>query len=226
VGLKTGSDGGESRLAAYVEVITSALGHADRAAPFHSYRAGQLLPGERESIEPMAARLHPGRVQAAHQSLHHFVAKADWFDEAVLAAVRAHVLSAIERRGRIRALIIDDTAIGRWLRPPWKTCMTSRTRSSVRRAFLALPFQIRQRRRSTSGTITAFACIRAGVSVDNPLAACLACCNPMAMWNQPAIRGVLRSASEKIDRKPEAPSVNGLGLAPVPRSLAYSLVRP
>jgi hypothetical protein len=144
----------------------------------------------------MAARLHPGRVQAAHQSLHHFVAKADWFDEAVLAAVRAHVLSAIERRGRIRALIIDDTAIGRWLRPPWKTCMTSRTRSSVRRAF-----QIRRRRRSTSGTIAAFACIRPGGSVDNPLAACLACCNPMAMWNQPAIRGVLRSASERIDRK-------------------------
>ena len=26
----------------------------------------------------MAARMEPGRVQAAHQSLHHFVAKADW----------------------------------------------------------------------------------------------------------------------------------------------------
>jgi hypothetical protein len=50
--------------------------------------------------------------------------------------------------------------------------MTLRTRSSVRRAFLALPFQIRQCRRSTSDTITAFACIRPGVSVDNPLAAC------------------------------------------------------
>ena len=36
----------------------------------------------------MAARVQPGRVQAAHQSLHHFVAKAEWPDEAVLAAVR------------------------------------------------------------------------------------------------------------------------------------------
>src|ERR1700751_5387013 len=53
------------------------------------------------------------------------------------------------------------------------------TRSSVRRTFLALPFQIRQCRRSTSGTITAFACIRPGVSVDNPLAAGFACCNRM-----------------------------------------------
>ncbi|EHK52309.1 transposase [Mesorhizobium alhagi CCNWXJ12-2] len=41
-----------------------------------------LLPGERKSGEPMAARVEPGRAQAAHQSLHHFVAKADWSDDA------------------------------------------------------------------------------------------------------------------------------------------------
>jgi SRSO17 transposase len=111
VGLQSGARGSESRFAAYVEAITSAFGHADRAAPFHSYCAGLLLPGERKSVEPMAARLHPGRVQAAHQSLHHFVAKADWSDEAVLTAVRGQVLPVIERRGPIRALIIDDTAI-------------------------------------------------------------------------------------------------------------------
>ena len=29
------------------------------------------MAGERKSIEPMAARLEPGRVQARHQSLHH-----------------------------------------------------------------------------------------------------------------------------------------------------------
>jgi len=57
----------------------------------------------------MAARVQPQRVQAAHQSLHHFVAKADWSDEAVLAAVRARVLPGIEQHGPMRALIIDDT---------------------------------------------------------------------------------------------------------------------
>ena len=62
-----------------------------------------------ETVEPMAARVEPGRVQAAHQSLHHFVAKADWSDAAVLAAVRAQVLPAIERQGPIRAWIVDDT---------------------------------------------------------------------------------------------------------------------
>jgi SRSO17 transposase len=103
--------GSESRFAAYVEAITSALGHADRAAPFQSYCAGLLLPGDRKSVEPMAARVQPGRVQAAHQSLHHFVAKSDWSDDAVLAAVRARVLPIIERCGPIRALVVDDTGM-------------------------------------------------------------------------------------------------------------------
>ena len=59
----------------------------------------------------MAARVEPGRAQAAHQSLHHFVAKADWSDAALLSAVRGHVLPIIEQRGRIRGWMIDDTAI-------------------------------------------------------------------------------------------------------------------
>ncbi len=109
MGLGSGSDGIESRFAAYVEALTGALGHADRAAPCQSYCAGLLLPGERKSVEPMAARVEPQRVRAAHQSLHHFVAKADWSDDAVLAAVRARVLPSIEQHGPMRALIIDDT---------------------------------------------------------------------------------------------------------------------
>ena len=111
MGLESGSRGSGSRFAAYVEALTSVLGHADRAAHFQSYCTGLLLPGDRKSVEPMAARVRPGRVQAAHQSLHHFVAKADWSDAAVLAAVCARVLPIIEQRGAVRALIIDDTGI-------------------------------------------------------------------------------------------------------------------
>jgi SRSO17 transposase len=111
VDLESKSRGSESRFAAYVEAITSVLGHADRASPFRSYCAGLLLPGDRKSVEPMAARVQPGRVRAAHQSLHHFVAHADWSDAAVLAAVRARVLPSIERRSPIRALIVDDTGM-------------------------------------------------------------------------------------------------------------------
>ena len=99
----------ESRFAAYVEALGAALGHADRVAPLRNYCAGLLLPGDRKSIEPMAARVAPARVQAAHQSLHHLIAKADWSDAAVLAAIRAEVLPAMQQRGPIQAWIIDDT---------------------------------------------------------------------------------------------------------------------
>jgi len=111
VGLESKSRSSESRLANYVEGITSVLGHADRVVPFQSYCAGLLLPGDRKSVEPMAARVQPARVQAAHQSMHHYVAKSEWSDEAVLAAVRARVLPVIAQRGPIRALIVDDTGI-------------------------------------------------------------------------------------------------------------------
>lgn len=66
----------ESRLAAYVEALISALGHADRAAPLRSYCVGLLLPGGRKSVEPLAARVAPARVRAMHRSLHHLVAKS------------------------------------------------------------------------------------------------------------------------------------------------------
>lgn len=99
----------ESRFAAFVEALSSVIGHADRKAPLKAYCTGLILPGDRKSVEPMAARLEPARVQAAHQSLHHFVAKAEWSDEAVLAVVRGQVLAAVERQEPIRAWIVDDT---------------------------------------------------------------------------------------------------------------------
>lgn len=99
----------EARLAAYLDAIAAGLGHARRAASARAYCTGLLLPGARKSIEPMAARLDPAHVQAKHQSLHHVVAEADWDDAAMLAAVRAQVLPAIERHGPVCYWIIDDT---------------------------------------------------------------------------------------------------------------------
>jgi SRSO17 transposase len=100
---------GEARFAAYLDAIVAVLGHASRAAAARAYCTGLLLPGERKSIEPMAARIAPARVQAAHQSLHHVVAKAVWDDAALLRAVREQVLPAIERHGPVRYWIVDDT---------------------------------------------------------------------------------------------------------------------
>src|SRR3712207_8532222 len=100
---------GEERFAAYLEAIAAVLGHASRASAARAYCIGLLLPGERKSIEPMAARIEPDRVQAKHQSMHHVVAKAAWDDAALLRAVRERVLPAIERHGPVRYWIVDDT---------------------------------------------------------------------------------------------------------------------
>src|SRR3954462_7956405 len=101
----------EERFDDYVGRLGDVLGHADRRAPLRSYTTGLLLPGERKSVEPMAARVDPARVGAAHQSLHHFVAKAAWDDAALLRAVRDHALPAIEEHGPIRAWLVDDTGL-------------------------------------------------------------------------------------------------------------------
>jgi SRSO17 transposase len=96
----------EVRFAAYVEGLAGVLGHADRKSPLRDYCTGLILPGERKSVEPMAAKTAPARTAAQHQSLLHFVGVASWSDEKVLAKVREMVLPSM---GPIEAWIIDDT---------------------------------------------------------------------------------------------------------------------
>jgi len=101
------------RFAAYVEGLASEIGHADRVNPLHDYCTGLMLPGERKSVEPMAARTAPARTAAQHQSLLHFVNASPWSDEKVLAKVREMVLPAMEKAGPIEAWILDDTSFAK-----------------------------------------------------------------------------------------------------------------
>lgn len=98
-----------ARFASYVQGLSSVLGYSDRHGPFRDYCTGLILPCERKSVEPMAARTAPSRTAAQHQSLLHFIGIATWSDEKVLAKVREMVLPVIERQGPIEAWIIDDT---------------------------------------------------------------------------------------------------------------------
>ena len=97
------------RLQAYLDGLTQVAGHADRVVPIENYTKGLLLPIERKSVEPMAARLAPGRVRQMHQSLHHIVAEAPWSDEAILRRVREQVLPAMTRREKLAAWIVADS---------------------------------------------------------------------------------------------------------------------
>src|SRR5256714_3753644 len=92
-----------------MEGLARAAGHADRETPLKNYCKGLLLPGERKSVEPMAARLAPENVRRMHQSLHHVVADAPWSDQAVLAEVRSYALTAMRQRGPCRR--------GSWMTP-------------------------------------------------------------------------------------------------------------
>jgi SRSO17 transposase len=92
-----------------MEGLADAAGHADRHAPLKNYCMGLLLPGERKSVEPMAARLAPDNVRRMHQSLHHLVADAPWHDEDMLAQVRREVLPTMQKHGPVAAWIVDDT---------------------------------------------------------------------------------------------------------------------
>jgi hypothetical protein len=71
------------RFRGYVAEIASVIGHADRVGPLADYCTGLMLPGDRKSVEPMAARTAPARVAAQHQSLLHFVGVGPWSDEKV-----------------------------------------------------------------------------------------------------------------------------------------------
>jgi SRSO17 transposase len=102
-------EGSAERFAIYVGGLAASAGHADRVAPLTAYCTGLLLPGERKSVEPMAARLAPTQVRRMHQSLHHLVADAPWDDAEVLRQVRYRVLPAMTRKAPVVAWVIDDT---------------------------------------------------------------------------------------------------------------------
>jgi SRSO17 transposase len=109
MGTRWTSDAQQKRFATYMEQVARAAGHSDRTVPLKNYCTGLLLPGERKSVEPMAARLAPENVRRMHQSLHHLVADAAWSDEEVLRQVRHDVLPAMQKKGPVVCWVVDDT---------------------------------------------------------------------------------------------------------------------
>ena len=105
----------ESRFERYTQVMVEALGHADRATPARWYLQGLMLPGQRKSVEPMAARVHPEDVRSAHQSMHHLVGESQWSDAALFAAVAREVVPILSEAGQARCFwIIDDTGFRKY----------------------------------------------------------------------------------------------------------------
>ena len=98
-------DGWEGELGRWLEPFLARRGRKEqrRWAPF--YVKGLILPGERKSVEPMAARVAPGDLQ----QLHHFVSTSPW----ATAPLEDELAKAADRLvgGPEAVLVIDDTAL-------------------------------------------------------------------------------------------------------------------
>ncbi|OBX17941.1 transposase [Erythrobacter sp. QSSC1-22B] len=94
-----------SELDTWLAPFLAALRHKTRSRMCPAYIAGLMGPGDRKSIQPMAARTG----EASYDQLHHFVASGAW-DAAPLETV---LLTEADRivGGNDAWLIIDDTSL-------------------------------------------------------------------------------------------------------------------
>ncbi len=92
-------------LESWLKPFLTALGHKTRGRMCPSYVAGLIGPGDRKSVQPMAAR--DGAV--SYDQLHHFVASGVWD----VAPLEAALLTEADAQvgGDDAWLIVDDTAL-------------------------------------------------------------------------------------------------------------------
>src|SRR4051794_27523521 len=92
-------------LETWLEPFLARLGHPARRRMCPLYVAGLIGPGERKSLQPIAARLAP----ADYDQLHHFIAVGPWDD----GPLEAELLAQADRLvgGSDAILVIDDTAL-------------------------------------------------------------------------------------------------------------------
>src|SRR5271163_190934 len=95
----------EDELGRWLEPFLDRLGHKARRRMCPLYVSGLIGPGDRKSVQPMAARLSPGD----YDQLHHFIADGVWD----AAPLESELLIQADRLvgGEDAVLVIDDTAL-------------------------------------------------------------------------------------------------------------------
>src|ERR1700683_4723354 len=95
----------EDELGRWLKPFLDRLGHKARRRMYPLYISGLIGPGDRKSVQPMAARLAPGE----YDQLHHFIADGVWD----AAPLEAELLVQADRLvgGKDAVLVIDDTAM-------------------------------------------------------------------------------------------------------------------
>ena len=95
----------QADLERWLAPFAAALGHKTRARMCPAYVAGLIGPGDRKSIQPMAARDNG----VSYDQLHHFVGCGVWDAAPLEAALRVEADKLVG--GASAWLIIDDTAL-------------------------------------------------------------------------------------------------------------------
>jgi SRSO17 transposase len=97
--------GWERDLERWLEPFVAGLRRAEQRRWAPVYLKGLILPGERKSIEPMAARVAPGDLQ----QLHHFLSTSPW----ATAPLEDELIRQADRLvgGPEAVLVVDDTAL-------------------------------------------------------------------------------------------------------------------
>ena len=93
------------QFAEFLEPLVAELGRSERREGAALYVQGLLMPGERKSIEPMAARL-----RTDSQKLQQLLTDSPWDEQDVWRAIRREVVPVLEP---LAAWIIDETG---WLK--------------------------------------------------------------------------------------------------------------
>src|SRR5260370_7309651 len=92
-------------LTKFMAPLVATVGRSERRDAATHYVEGLLMPGQRKSIEPLAARLG---VDA--QSLQQLLTSSPWSDEALWQAIRQEVIPHLEP---LEAWVVDETG---WLK--------------------------------------------------------------------------------------------------------------
>ncbi len=100
-----GAQNWESVLHNWLEPFLAHLGHPARRRMCPLYVAGLIGPGERKSLQPIAARLAP----ADYDQLHHFVAVGPWDETPLEAELLVQADRLVGEPDAV--LVIDDTAL-------------------------------------------------------------------------------------------------------------------
>src|ERR687893_1285884 len=104
--METSASGGwEGELGRWLAPFLAALSREAQRRWAVVYLKGLILPGERESVEPLAARVAPGSAE----QLHHLIGGSPWATAPLEAALAGEADRLVGGPGA--ALVVDDTAL-------------------------------------------------------------------------------------------------------------------